>query len=106
MGYEDISIFGDKGNVFLAALLGAPLGSSMGYTFFFWKQWRGIAKISMVVAYSGIGFWFSYVFIYAGLKISEKYVAMLFILQLACVIAITATIGMLMNKSSLTKTST
>jgi hypothetical protein len=102
VGCADVSIFGDKANVFLAALLGVPVGSSIGYTFFFWKQWRGIVKISMVVACTGIGFWFSYAFIYVGIKISEKYVAVLFILQFACVIAITSILGSLMNKSSLT----
>jgi hypothetical protein len=104
--YADVVIFGDKSNVFLAALVGVPLGSSVGHTLCYWRRWRIVAQISMVAVCSTISFLFSYAFLYIGLTISEKYVPMLFILQFGGVIAITATIGILMDKSSLTRAST
>ena len=99
--YTNVSIFGDKSNVFLPALIGVPVGSSVGYTLSYWKGWKILTKISMVIASSVVGFLFSFGFIYFGLRISEKYVMTLFILQFLFVIAITGIIGTLMNKSSL-----
>ena len=99
--YTNVSIFGDKSNVFLPALIGVPVGSSVGYTLSYWKGWKILAKISMIIASSVVGFLFSFGFIYFGLRISEKYVMTLFILQFLFVIAITGIIGTLMNKSSL-----
>lgn len=103
--YADVFTFGCKSNVFLAALLGVPVGSSVGHTIWYWSRWRIVAQILMVAVCSTISFLFSFAFLYVGLTISEKYVLMLFILQFTCVIAITAIIGMLMSKSSLTKAS-
>jgi hypothetical protein len=101
--YAEVSIFfGDKSNVFLAASVGVPVGSSIGYTLWYWKRWRITGQISMVGVCSAACFLFSYAFLLVGLTISERYVLILFILQFVCVIAITAIVGMLMNKSSLT----
>jgi hypothetical protein len=106
-GNAEVSIFfGDKSNVFLAALVGVPVGSSIGHTLWYWRRWRITGQILMVSVCSVTCLVFSYVFLLVGLAISERYVLMLFILQFACVIAITAIIGMLMNKSSLTIAST
>ncbi len=101
--YVDVSIFGCKSNVFIPAMVGVPLGSSIGHTLWYWRRWRFVAQILMILVCFTISLLFSFAFLYVGLTISEKYVLILFILQFGSVIAITTIFGILMDKSSLTR---
>jgi hypothetical protein len=89
--------FGCKGHVFAAALVGEPLGASLGYIVSLWKRWATKTKVTMVVASTLIGAFFSYGFIYLGLTISEKHILLLLLLQFLCVTALILIIGKIIS---------
>jgi hypothetical protein len=94
MELRDIELpFGCKSHVFAAALLGEPVGASLGYIVSVWKRWNTVTKIAMVAASTLIGASFSYGFIYLGLTISEKHILLLFLFQFSCVTALIVIIG-------------
>jgi len=89
----DSTLFGCKSVIFIPALIGAPLGSAIGYTVSVWSRSRPSGRPLFVAAITLIGFLFSFAFVYAGLLVAERHAGMVFLLQFCGVIAVTMILG-------------
>jgi hypothetical protein len=89
----DSTLFGCKSVVFIPELIGAPLGSAIGYTVSVWSDSRPSGRPLFIAATTFIGSLFSFAFLYAGLLVAERHAGMVFLLQFCGVITVTMILG-------------
>ncbi len=92
--------FGDKSGIFSAALVGTPLGASLGFVLSAGKTLGDSFKALFILSSIIIGVLVSFGFFIAVFLISEKYIIVTFLLQTLIVILVTYVIGTMLARIS------